>query len=42
MLLLRLLKQVVKTGSLTVIDTKGKAHHIGTGNAGKRDRDQTA
>ncbi len=34
MLLLRLLKQVVKTGSLTVIDTKGTAHHIGTGNAG--------
>ena len=34
MLLLRLLKQVVKTGSLTVIDAMGAAHHIGTGNAG--------
>ncbi len=29
MLLLRLLRQVVKTGSLTVIDTRGAHHHIG-------------
>ncbi len=34
MLLLRLLRRVVKSGSLTVIGSKGAVHHIGEGSGG--------
>ena len=34
MLLLRLLRRVVRTGSLTVIDSKGAVHQIGEGSGG--------